>query len=196
MNPKELLFKILRHEETERSAWVPFAGVHAGKLVGYDAEEVLKDGNKLFEALKAVNNLYKPDGQPIVFDLQLEAECLGCDLIWTKDGPPSVSSHPLEEQATVPCLCTIPTEEDGRLPIVLDVMRKMKKEVGDTTALYGLICGPFTLASHLRGNNVFMDMYDDEQYVKDLLEYCCQVGKKMAEYYVNAGCKEPAFNLY
>jgi len=187
MKPKELLFKVLKHEETERAAWVPFAGVHAGKLVGYSAEEVLKDGNKLFEALKAVNRLYKPDGQPIVFDLQLEAECLGCDLIWAKDAPPSVVSHPLEEQATVPCLCTIPTEEDGRLPMVLDVMRRMKKEVGDTTALYGLICGPFTLASHLRGNNIFMDMYDDDQYVKDLLEYCCQVGKKMAEYYVNAG---------
>ncbi|HHV96534.1 MAG TPA: uroporphyrinogen decarboxylase [Clostridiaceae bacterium] len=187
MKPKELLFKVLKHEETERAAWVPFAGVHAGKLVGYSADEILKDGDKLFEALKAVNKLYKPDGQPIVFDLQLEAECLGCDLIWAKDAPPSVATHPLEEQATVPCLCTIPTEEDGRLPMVLDVMRRMKKEVGDTTALYGLICGPFTLASHLRGNNIFMDMYDDDQYVKDLLEYCCQVGKRMAEYYVNAG---------
>jgi len=187
MSSKELLFKILRHEETERAAWVPFAGVHAGKLVGYNAEEVLKDGDKLFEALLAVNNLYKPDGQPIMFDLQLEAECLGCDLIWSKNGPPSVASHPLAESATVPCECTIPTEEDGRIPMVLDVMRRMKKEVGDNTALYGLICGPFTLASHLRGNDIFMDMFDDEQYVKDLIGYCCKVGKRMAEYYINAG---------
>ena len=27
---KELLFRTLRHEETERAPWVPFAGVHAG----------------------------------------------------------------------------------------------------------------------------------------------------------------------
>jgi uroporphyrinogen decarboxylase len=71
--------------------------------------------------------------------------------------------------------------------MVLDVMRRMKKEVGENTALYGLICGPFTLASHLRGNDIFMDMFDDEQYVKDLIGYCCEVGKRMAEYYVNAG---------
>jgi uroporphyrinogen decarboxylase len=105
MNPKELLFKILKHEETERAAWVPFAGVHAGKLVGYNAEEVLKDGDKLFEALIAVNNLYKPDGQPIVFDLQLEAECLGCDLIWSKSGPrQSLAIHLLSRQLFHVCV--------------------------------------------------------------------------------------------
>ena len=30
--------------------------------------------------------------------------------------------------------------------MVLDVARRMKKAVGDKTALYGLFCGPFTLA--------------------------------------------------
>ena len=40
---KELLFKVLRHEEAERVPWVPFAGVHAGKLKGYTAREILED---------------------------------------------------------------------------------------------------------------------------------------------------------
>ena len=107
-----------------------------------------------------VNELYKPDGQPVIFDLQVEAECLGCDLVWTTDGPPSVGSHPLEgtEEIEIPCKCTIPTKESGRIPMILDVMKRMKKAVGDTTALYGLICGPFTLATHLRGNDIFMDI--------------------------------------
>ena len=30
MTGKEVLFKTLRHEETERPAWVPMAGGHAG----------------------------------------------------------------------------------------------------------------------------------------------------------------------
>ncbi len=63
----------------------------------------------------------------------------------------------------------------------------MKAEVGETTALYGLICGPFTLASHLRGNDIFMDMYDDEDYVKELLAYCAECGKRMSSYYIEAG---------
>ncbi|OOB80388.1 MAG: uroporphyrinogen decarboxylase [Epulopiscium sp. Nuni2H_MBin003] len=188
MSLKQVLFDVLDHKEVDKLPWVPFAGVHAGKLVGYDAEEVLIDKDKLLEALLEVNKLYKPNGQPVIFDLQIEAEILGCELAWTKDGPPSVKTHPLEnEDGVIPCKCNIPTEEDGRLPLVLDVMRAMKEKVGDTTALYGLICGPFTLAAHLRGNDIFMDMYDDEEYVEDLLKYCLEVAKAMTKMYVDAG---------
>ncbi len=185
--PKELLFASLRHEVTPRAPWVPFAGVHAGLLTGADATTILTNEEELMKALLEVNKLYKPDGQPVVFDLQLEAEILGCELLWTKDGPPSVSSHPLEDTMTVPCECTLPMPESGRLPLVLNAMRRMKKEVGDTTALYGLICGPFTLASHLRGNDIFMDMYDDEDYVKELLDFCTKCAKRMTDMFVDAG---------
>ena len=184
---KEILFKCLDHEETERAPWVPFAGVHAGYLIGADATEVLTNPDTLVKSLLEVEKLFKPDGMPIVFDLQLEAEILGCDLMWSKDAPPSVSSHPLEETMTVPCLCEVPTAEDGRMPVILEACRQMKKEVGDTTALFGLYCGPFTLASHLRGNDIFMDMYDDEDYVHELVNFCTEVGKAMIDMYADVG---------
>ena len=188
---KDLLIRALHHEKVERAPWVPFAGVHAGFLKGYTATEMLTDADKAFESLMEVNRLYKPDGQPVIFDLQIEAECLGCCLAWADDCPPSVSDHPLdgsdEEPAQVPCDCKIPKKTDGRIPYVLEVMRRMKEAVGDTTALYGLICGPFTLASHLRGNNLFTDMYDFEDEVADLFTFCKKVCIRMADYYLEAG---------
>lgn len=191
MQPKERIFKTLNNEPIDRAAWVPFAGVHAGFLKGYAADEVLQDSDKLYESLMEVNKLYKPDGQPVIFDLQLEAECLGCELQWEKNSPPSIKTHPLDgdedDPPTIPCECTIPTPESGRFPIVLDVMRRMKSSVGDTTALYGLITGPFTLASHLRGNNIFTDMFDFEEETADLLDYCTKVAKAAAGYMIDAG---------
>lgn len=188
---KDLLLRTLRHEETERAPWVPFAGVHAAKLKGYTATEMLTDADKAFESLMEVNRLYKPDGQPVIFDLQIEAECLGCGLAWADDCPPSVSDHPLdgsdEEPPVTPCDCKIPKKTSGRIPYVLDVMHRMKEAVGDTTALYGLVCGPFTLASHLRGNHLFTDMYDFEEEVTDLFTFCTKVCMKMADYYLEAG---------
>ncbi len=71
--------------------------------------------------------------------------------------------------------------------MILDVMKRVKEEIGEETALYGLICGPFTLSAHLRGNNIFMDMFDDPEAVEDFLEYCCKVSKAMADYYIEAG---------
>lgn len=184
---KELLLRTLRHEKVDAVPWVPFAGVHAGKLKGYDATEVLIDGEKLFQSLLEVNKLYTPDGMPVVFDLQIEAEILGCDLRWAPNNPPSISSHPLADDKRLPCECLIPTEESGRLPMILDVMRRLKKEIGDNTGLYGLICGPFTLASHLRGSELYMDMIEDPDYVRELVEFCGKVSIAMVEMYIEAG---------
>ncbi len=184
---KNLIFDVLEHKEIKELPWVPFAGVHAGKLKGYTAKEILTDEDKLVESLLEVDKLYSPDGMPIVFDLQIEAEILGCDLLWAEDNPPSVSSHPYASEKIVPCSCKIPTKEDGRIPTILSAMERVKKEIGDDTALYGLICGPLTLASHLRGSEFFMDMIMDQEYVKNLVEFCAEVAMKMSQYYIDAG---------
>lgn len=182
---KDLLLSALRHEPVPSIPWVPFAGIHAGKLKGYTARQVLTDKNKLVESLLAVNEIYDPDGQPVLFDIQLEAEILGCALSWAENSPPSVVSHPLAARPEIPSY--LPEAADGRLPLVLDAMRTMKQAVGDRTALYGLICGPLTLASHLRGTDIFMDFMDQPDFVHGLLDYCTQVTLRMAELYRAAG---------
>ena len=55
MTPKEILLATLNHEETPQVAWVPFAGVHAGQLIGCNAKEVLSNGDNLYNALMAVH---------------------------------------------------------------------------------------------------------------------------------------------
>jgi len=187
MTGKERILKALKHEMPDRAPWVPFTGVHAGKLKGHTATEVLQDADKLFESLLEVHKLYSPDGMPVIFDLQVEAEILGCELKWTDDNPPSIAKHPLASNLELPCKCLIPTPESGRLPLILDVMKRMKKAVGDTTALYGLITGPFTLASHLRGSDIFMDMIEEPEQAIALVEFCGEVCMAMSEMYIDAG---------
>ena len=191
MTPKELLLATLKCKPTPRPAWIPFAGAYASRLKGYTATEMFQSADKLTECLLEVNRMFKPDGECCIFDLQIEAEVLGCDLMWADDGPPSVASHPLATEMgdtpVVPCECTLPGPNDGRIPLVCEAMRRVKKEIGDTTALYGLITGPFTLASHLRGTDIFLDMLLDDQFVHDLLDYCYKAACKMAEYFIDAG---------
>jgi len=115
---KDLLFAALRHEETPAIPWVPFAGVHAGSLKGYHARQFLTDEKKLVDALLDVNRQYDPDGQPVVFDLQIEAEILGCELVWAEKSPPSVATHPLAQSMELPT--RLPEKTDGRLQNSLD----------------------------------------------------------------------------
>ena len=184
MTGKQLIIDALDHKDLPRVPWVPYTGVQIGTLRGYKADELLQSGEKLLECLQEANTQYGPDGMPVVFDLQIEAEVLGCPLLWAEDAPPTVSGHPLADTLEIPTHIPGPTE--GRIGLVVDVMKKFRTAAPDT-GLYGLVCGPFTLAGHLRSTNIFMDMYDEPEYVHQLLNYCTDVALAMARYYIEAG---------
>jgi len=185
MTGKQRVFAAFAGEPTDKTVWVPFAGVHAGKLKGYSARQVLSDGDALFESLMEANRLYSPDGQPVMFDLQIEAEALGCPLLWSETSPPTVIAHPLQDGADMQL--AVPGPEAGRIGLCVDVMKRMKRAVGNETALYGLITGPFTLASHLRGTDLFMDLVLEPERAVALLDFCLDVAKAMSTYYIEAG---------
>lgn len=183
---KNLLLSALRGESVNRVPWVPFAGVHGGALAGCDATTYLQDADKIVAGLTEAAARYHPDGLPLVFDLQLEAEVLGCELMWAQETPPSVASHPLGEDYNIEGLPAF-SLESGRLPLVWDAVRRTKTAIGDSVALYGLLTGPLTLALHLRGDDVLLDMFDEEDTVPELLSYCASVAKLMADAYLDAG---------
>ncbi len=182
---KELLFQAFKNKKTDRIPWVPFVGCHGGALLGEPADVYLKSADMIVKgALKSIE-LYKPDGIPVTFDLQLEAEAIGCELQWSKENPPAVINHVLDDKSLTDL--TIPDEKSGRFPEVFKAVRELKRKVDDV-ALYGLVTGPFTLALHLKGTNIFMDMFDDPDAVHELMTFCTEVAIKVSRMYLNAGC--------
>lgn len=181
----ELIKKAMKLEEVERIPWVPFVGAHAGSLLGLTATEFLKSSDKIVEGVNKAIELYNPDGIPVAFDLQIEAEALGCKLAWADDNPPAVISHPLMEgikleDMKVPCPCK------GRIPMVMEATQKLREQHPDL-ALYGLITGPFTLALHLLGTDIFMQMMMEPEKTHQLMRFTTDVAKMMATNYIEAG---------
>jgi uroporphyrinogen decarboxylase len=185
MNEKEILLKALHNEPTPRPAWLPFVGVHGAQLLGVSASDYLQSAELLVKGLKRAQELYRPDGLPLIFDLQMEAELLGCKLQWAKDAPPSVASHPLEEGS----LASLPPLDlsQGRFPIAKEALRCLKKELNGKVAWYGLLTGPFTLTLHLAGNKLFMSMFDEPERVKQIIAYATGCAKQVADFYLENG---------
>lgn len=186
MKGLELIKQAFALKEVERVPWVPFVGVHGGHLTGVDAEKYLKSTDEVVKGVSKAIDLYKPDGVPVVFDLQIEAEVLGCDLQWAPHNPPAVVSHPLANGKKLSDL-KIPEITDGRIPVAVEATKLLHEKYPDV-ALYGLITGPFTLALHLLGTDVFMKLFEAPDEVNEVMEFCTQVGIKMSEYLIDAGC--------
>jgi MtaA/CmuA family methyltransferase len=186
MKGKELIKKAFRRERVSRIPWVPFVGSHAAHLINASATDYLKSKALIIKGISKAIELYSPDGIPVIFDLQIEAEALGCELLWSDFNPPSVVTHPLYNHRKIEDL-KLPTQHDGRIPMVIETTKELRKRFPDL-ALYGLITGPFTLALHLMGTDIFMKMFEEPEYVKEVMQFTTDVAIAMSQHYINAGC--------
>ncbi len=186
MKGLELIKQAFALQEVERVPWVPFVGVHGGHLTGVDAETYLKSADEIVKGVSKSIEEYNPDGVPVVFDLQIEAEILGCDLQWAPHNPPAVISHPLALGKTLADL-KIPSITDGRIPVAVEATKVLREKYPDV-ALYGLVTGPFTLALHLMGTDIFMKLFEAPDEVNEVMAFCTKVANKMSEYLIDAGC--------
>ncbi|MDD4108971.1 MAG: uroporphyrinogen decarboxylase family protein [Prolixibacteraceae bacterium] len=182
----ELIKRAMALEPVDRVPWIPFVGVHGGFLTGSGAEKYLKSAEEIVKGISKAIEEYSPDGIPVIFDLQLEAEVLGCDLRWSETSPPAVISHPLSEGKNLSEM-KLPGADAGRIPVVLEATRILRSKYPDI-ALYGLITGPFTLALHLMGTVIFMRLLEDPDSLFPVMEFCTDVALSMADYYMDAGC--------
>ncbi|MBI5833012.1 MAG: thioredoxin family protein [Armatimonadetes bacterium] len=184
---RELLLDALHCRPTPRTPWVPYVGCHGGKLLHLPADVYLRDPEYIATGVATAAERYRADGLPVVFDLQVEAEALGCELVWSSENPPAVNSHPLAHGLDLSDLPEI-TPDSGRLPVVIEAIRRARARVGDEVALFGLVTGPFTLALHLLGSDIFLEMVLNEERIHALLAYCADIAGRVGEWYREAGC--------
>jgi MtaA/CmuA family methyltransferase len=190
MTGRQILLDAVRGKQTPRVPWLPFVGCHGGALIDRTASAYLRSSDLIVEGLSKAIELYKPDALPVVFDLQVEAEVLGCPLQWADDAPPSVVGHPMSlMEGEGKSLEDLPafSLDAGRVPMVIDVTRRMRERVGDDVALYGLVTGPFTLTMHLMGNDLFMAMYDEPEKIQAVGAFAAKVASDLAKAYLEAG---------
>ena len=118
-------------------------------------EEGLKDPQLLYEAMCFTVDEMELDTFCLVADLSLEAEACGCEVRFKKADFPLVTSHPLTNIQGPESLPVPDPQNDGRMPVLLEAMRRIKKNY--TLLKAAVVTGPFTLAAHLMGPGIYTD---------------------------------------
>ena len=179
---KQAVIDAVQGKPTEVVPWVPYSGVHSAYLIDEPADKFLQDPDLICKGVLYAAERYKADGIPLLFDLTIEAISMGCQHKWWDDNPPSITGHPLAKQTLAEAGLKIPGPNDGRWPVVIEAGKKVMEQIGDC-AVYGIICGPLTLASHLRGVRMFTDVVKDKALAHEVMEFCGEVCAEAARIY-------------
>lgn len=186
---KQMLIDAYRGKRTPKAPWVPYAGVHCAFMINEPAEKMLKDPNLLAKGVVYTAKRYKADGIPLLFDLSVEANSIGCDLKWWPDNVPSVTNHPCSSKTPAEVGLKMPTKESGRWPVIFEAARIAKPQLDEQDCvMMGLFCGPLTLASHLAGVRIFTDVYKNKAFAHEVIKFAGEVGAQAARFYAEMGC--------
>jgi uroporphyrinogen decarboxylase len=147
--------------------------------VYYSAEGIAKAQTKAKE-LFGHDNVMSPWGC-----LTIEAEALGCKIKKT-DEYPSIVKRSVASEEDVKFLRVPDPYKDGRMPLVLESLNILSKQVGEHTAVIGMVCSPFLVASEIRRLQKFlMDVLTKSDFVHEILEIvtagCVEYAKAMSE---------------
>jgi len=187
---KQKLIDAYRGKRTENAPWVPYAGVHCAFLINEPADKMLKDPDLLAKGVVNAAKRYHADGIPLVFDLSVEANSVGCELKWWSDNVPSVTTHPCSNQTPEQAGLKLPTKDSGRWPVLYEAAKIAKPQLDELDCvLMGLFCGPLTLASHLAGVRIFTDVYKNPAFAHEVLKFAGEVGALAAGFYADMGCE-------
>jgi uroporphyrinogen decarboxylase len=188
ISSKELIRSLFLLQELPRTPFVPWVGTFAARLEQITTEEMLSDPGLLSTSLLNAQQLFGYDAIATVLDSSLEAEACGCQIEWPEDGSlPRTVSHPLEDGATIEGLDILNVEKRGRIPAVLETVKRIGAVRGKQVAIFGMITGPLTLARHLKGNGFVTGLNEESAESTRIVEAAGSVGLRLCRKYCELG---------
>lgn len=186
--------EILKLLSGEKISSIPvFSG-----LIHITAEGLASEGLLLHEVhhdagkmARAAASTFKLTGMPsatLPLDFCSPAEALGAELIFYHDEDmqfPQVKK--LLFMSTREVAAIEPTL-GGRIPLICDALKLLKKDIGEKAVISGLIPGPYTLLIYIcKAQNLFGEMRNEPQMVLDALFHLSSFLAEIGNAYLNAG---------
>jgi hypothetical protein len=171
--PHEILRDLVHGGAPSRPLFVPIVFALGARIENLSLRAFLANPTKISNSLRQIRPHLRSDGVSCYFDPLLEAEALGGTLEWRSDIElPALSWPSAGGRDQLPDGLRSPEEmlKSGRLPVALEVIRRLKALLRDEVLVMAGVSGPFALASRLT------DFYgDDHQPGMDLPDSALEV---------------------
>jgi hypothetical protein len=166
--PHQILKDLVHGGTPSRPLFVPIVFALGARIENLSLRAFLANPTKISNSLRQTRPHLRSDAVSCYFDPLLEAEALGGSLDWRSDNEAPVLRWPSESQRGVlPAGLRSPQEmlKSGRMPVALEVIRRLKALLRDEFLLTAGVSGPFALAARLAGeqghdSNASVDLPD------------------------------------
>lgn len=178
-----------------RIPFIPAIYEHKAWFVGETPSVVCRDAGLLTSAVLVEYEQIRPDALVLGIDVyNVEAEAAGSEVTYFEGDDTSIPAigtqgAALKEGEPVDSLKIPDPSKDGRMPLNLEVARRVMKDLGTTVPVRGAISGPFSLAANLIGaENLFLMTLTDPQRVHELLDIAVVIAREYGKALSGTGC--------
>lgn len=187
MTPRDRVLAAARRQTPDRVPVVPMIREFAMKQYGLTFTDCYRNPDAYVEAQMRCREDTGADAVWDLFGIAALEEAAGSVLTVPEDEPPTITTPVLRERH-LSLVRRIDPVRDGRMPQLIEIVRKLRKAAGPDIPVFAWVSAPFRSACMLRGlADLFMDMYDDPAFVLDLVDYCVEPCFEFATALVEAG---------
>ncbi len=190
MTGRERISRALRGEATDSLPLIPISMMIAADEIGVPYKQYVLDAAAHANGQIAFAARYDIDHVSAISCPTSEAADLGARISYYDNQPPAVDeSNALLRDKTQLRSLKVPDPGSGeRMSKRLEVISRLKSQVGAEKMVEGWVEGPIAESCDLRGINTFMmDFYDDELFVRELFDFVFEVAMAFAREQVKAG---------
>jgi len=183
----ELLKRIQQGTAPPRPLFLPIVFSHAARIENLPLRAFLANPTKITQAARQIRAHLRSDGLTCYFDPHLEIEALGGTLEWGSSEQPSVRWTRNLVNGDLPegisTMDEIPSR--GRVPVAVEVIRRLKSLVRGEFLLTVGISGPYALAAQLV--RAMRDASGGSEIAPGALEVASEAIAPIAKAFLEAG---------
>lgn len=176
----------MRGQPPARRLFIPLVFTLAAKLEDIALPIFLTNPTKIANALTAIHSRLHTDGVVGYYDLTLVAEALGCRLDWHTI-PPTIAAPRADESMENIQLSPQELKSRGRIPVALEVVRRLHMTLRDESALLVGLPGPLRLAQQLFGNNFAVRLVTGDSDTWDTFDTLTEMTLHLSQAFCLAG---------
>lgn len=173
MTPLERAIAFSKGEEIDRIMIVPDMGVTMSEFIGATTSEYYTNADVIVETEVALFNRLRHDSVGVSTTLRGMAEAMGSEIYYPRDNISSLKNPIVKKVEDIEKLKIIDPTKDGKLPILLDALLKLREKIGSQVDVGASMTGPFSVCASVIGTETMLRwMVKKKEELHKVMQIC------------------------